>query len=119
MAAFRAALKIYHGEKSMTCCELIYPWAKVNAGEGFEQELRKEVCPGHVLYRTKIKAIARRTDNDDVLFMLVEKVSYAQVHLTWTGKREKDRRWPHAELFGTWDEWLRRMAEDNGALGKA
>lgn len=53
--------------------------------------------------------------NDDVLFQLFDvEHEYAQVHLTWTGKREGQRNWPYTQLYKTWDDFLtQRMTDDN------
>jgi hypothetical protein len=66
---------------------------------GLEQELAREVGAGHSLYHFKTEALARRFDQDDVLFRVLgadgETVAYAEVHLTWPRARESHPDWPH------------------------
>jgi hypothetical protein len=49
--------------------EIHEPWHRVS-DPCFVRELRREVCPQHVLYGVQVKTVARRYDNDDVLFEL-------------------------------------------------
>jgi predicted CopG family antitoxin len=90
------------------------PWILIDNGEIYETELCKEVSQGHLLFQIKVKAIARRRDRDDVLFeMKSNQYSFALVHITWSGKKEKDIKWPYTEFFKTWDEWESKMKEIN------
>jgi hypothetical protein len=68
---------------------LLDPWTAVADGDALEAELRREVAPGHALYGRGVRALARRTDCDEVLFALVGSDECAVVHLTWTGKAER------------------------------
>ena len=88
--------------------------------EGLEQELSREVAPGHPLYQHKAVAIARRSNNDDVLFRVESpRGGVALVHLTWSGKPETPP-CPHAEVFLSLDEWLLHVRDlpDNYAPPK-
>lgn len=83
------------------------PWHHV-LGEApkLEAELRREVGPGHVLWKRDLRAVARRSDADDVLFVdAAEPQSVTAVHLTWSGDREPDPRWPETMTFASWDDW--------------
>jgi hypothetical protein len=56
-------------------------------GESLKEELLKELVPGHELSGQKVEVLAKRVDNDDVLFGLADG-RVAVVHLTWSGKKE-------------------------------
>ena len=66
-------------------------------------QLEREIGKTHILYGKTTKTLARRQDNDDVLF-LVDNEKFAVVHLTWTSQRQTDNRWPRTQLFDNWDE---------------
>jgi hypothetical protein len=90
---------------------LLEPWTAVNNARGLETELERELVAGHRLYgRTGLRAVARRSDCDDVLF--VNDTIAAVVHLTWAN--EADATYPSAEIFSSIDEWVaRRMDPDH------
>lgn len=72
--------------------------------ERVERELRREVGhPGHPIAGTEVRAIARCTICDDVLFALPGG-RYAAVHLTGSGKPERDPRWPTTETVDSWGD---------------
>ena len=76
------------------------PWAPVGAAQAqsLEQELRRELCPDHALAGIEVECLARRADQDDVLFRLRGHESeFAIVHLTWT--RESVPEWPATAFF--------------------
>lgn len=78
------------------------PWHETE-DESLKEELHKELSKGHVLYGKKVKASARRSDMDDVLFELIDDENqYAVVHLTWSRKAERDKKYPVARLFKNW-----------------
>jgi hypothetical protein len=98
------------------------PWEALTIGQktGFEDELRKELGatqtslfrfmanpPSHFLFDAEISAFCRNQRNDDVLFA-IKKVDFDQhfalIHLTWTGKQEKDG-YPHAAYYTDYDEF--------------
>ena len=55
------------------------------------------------------RAIARRQDCDDVLFVSVgEPLVVAVVHLTCANRREPDPRWPYATFFDSMQDWIER-----------
>ena len=93
------------------------PWGPVprdTAGD-LEEELAKEVAPGHLLFGLPAHAVARRGDTDDVLF-LVSGNSHrcAVVHLTWRGVTETDTTWPVTELYQSLGQWVdTRMRTDH------
>ncbi len=97
------------------------PWAAVSEyAHNLEQELSREVTAGHPLFMCKPRAIAQRIDNDDVLFQVDStEHPYVVVHLSWTGEPENDPKWPDAQLFSTWHEWVeKRMKLDNAEFSK-
>lgn len=73
------------------------------------QELRRELCPGHVLYGVDADAIGKRQRRDDVLFLLPDG-RVAEVHLTQ--KVETDPRWPWTERHPSFDAWKSVPPED-------
>lgn len=75
-------------------------------------ELLKEVRPGHCLFQQTVKAVARRHDCDDVLFLTNNPACpLAAVHLTWRGSTEPDPAWPATTFFTGWDDWKNRSSE--------
>src|SRR6516162_2977934 len=80
------------------------PWEPVSGASAakMESELTKELLPNHPLFGVKATALARRADNDDVLFALASGASpYAVVHLTWTGHADADPRCPATVFYPT------------------
>src|SRR5688500_9613349 len=87
---------------SMSQFELLTPWEPIDPenSDRFEDEYAAEITKGHPLYGVPVKAIARRMDQDDVLFRLLRHLcEYAVVHLTWSGRAEDDPRWPICEIY--------------------
>ncbi len=69
------------------------------------EQLQRETPPGHVLHSVPVVALARRMDNDDVLFRLDDGTArVAVVHLTYASG--SDPRWPATELFDSAAAWL-------------
>jgi len=95
---------------------LLEPWySLVDPEPRLGQELYKEISKNHILYGEKVNAIARRRDNDDVLFELIDsKNKYAIVHLTWKSKIEKDVSYPRTQIFNNWlDLYNDRIVADH------
>ena len=90
--------------------EWLEPWQRLEgSSEGFVGELQKEISPQHVLHGLTVVAVARRIDCDDVLFATVDPAMLlAVVHLTWAGRMESDRRWPHTTGYKSWEDWSQR-----------
>lgn len=83
------------------------PW--LEAVPGLEAELRNEVGEGHALYGRKAISVARRKDSDDVLFLLLDHPSpLAVVHLTWTGRPERNTNWPQTTFYTSLQDWIER-----------
>ena|SRR2546427_8434216 len=89
------------------------PWHP--ASSGLKAELEKEVSPEHPLFGLKAISVGRRHDCDDVFFFLPNNpYPLAVVHLTWTGRREKNPEWPHIIFYST----RVRPWEEVGGLGR-
>jgi hypothetical protein len=70
-----------------------------------EEELKKkEIGDRHPLLGLEIKVLARRDDRDDVLVSL-EDGRAAEVHLTWSGKKEAHPNWPRTVIFESMGKW--------------
>lgn len=95
--------------------QFLEPWYYIESNGDLEIELHKELSIGHVLYGEKLKAIAKREDNDDVLFIGIGKEPFvAEVHLTWSGKKEADLKWPKTLKSESIDLWIqKRMVPAN------
>lgn len=89
------------------------PWYPASSS-GLEAELRKELGPGHPLFRSQAVAVGRRGDCDDVLFFLPNgPAPLAVVHLTWSGGAEGSE-WPQTTFYESLDDWVeRRMKPDH------
>ncbi len=73
-----------------------------------EQELRREVPTGHVLFDKPVTLIGKGK-RDDYLFQLADDV-VAWVHLTWAV--ETDPTWPWTELYPSFAEWAQAELHD-------
>ena len=93
---------------------LLEPWSAVNNAQGLEAELARELVPGHRLHaRPGLRAVARRADSDDVLF--VSDTIVAVVHLTWA--KVPDPTLPPVEIFSSLEDFVsRRMNPDHDAF---
>lgn len=89
------------------------PW-HLNSTDLTDQ-LHKEINKKHILYNKVVKTIARRQDNDDVLFEVDNgDFKYAVVHMTWTQKASEDPRYPRTETFKNWQEvYENRIIKDH------
>ncbi|WP_159453603.1 hypothetical protein [Ohtaekwangia koreensis] len=90
--------------------ELPPPWYWTDIG--LTVQLESEISKTHILYGRTTKTLARRQDNDDVLF-LVDNEKFAVVHLTWVLKRLSDDQWPTTQFFDNWDDlYNKRILKD-------
>ena len=89
------------------------PWHSDN--KDLTVQLHREINKRHVLYNKQVKTIARRQDNDDVLFEVDNAdFKYAMVHLTWSQKTLKDSKYPRTETYKSWqDAYENRIIIDN------
>ena len=87
------------------------PWQPVSpqGRQAYEAELETELTEAHSLFGIPIRAIARTCDGDDVLFELMgQRCRLVVVHMTFSGRRENDPRWPQAQFFQDIDDWVMR-----------
>ena len=66
------------------------------------------------------RLIGRRFDQDDALFLLPGG-RVAEVHLTWSGKREPDPGWPSTAIWPSLEAWAKASmrADHDEAAGSA
>jgi hypothetical protein len=90
--------------------EWLEPWT--DSVPGMEEELDREVSAHHPLYHINARAVARRMDNDDVLFYLLDhQPPLAVVHLTWREENSPD--WPYTLFYDSIEDFrTRRMRAD-------
>ena len=94
--------------------QFLEPWHP--AVPGLESELRNEVGDGHPLYGRKAISVARRRDSDDVLFLLLDHPSpLAVVHLTWSGRPERNTNWPQTTFYTSLNDWVERCMKPDHA----
>lgn len=81
----------------------LMPWDFAN--KELNSQLEREISPGHVLYGKDVKTIARRQDNDDVLFAVFDAdFQYAKVHLTWSQSKVTDINYPLTKTYKDWQD---------------
>ncbi|MDD1505264.1 hypothetical protein PVA17_21325 [Lysinibacillus sp. CNPSo 3705] len=75
------------------------PWWLISTSmsESLTKELEKELSQKHILYGKEAVAMARREDNDDVIFWIKKLNKYAVVHLTYSKETSND--FPMTLLF--------------------
>jgi hypothetical protein len=75
------------------------------ADNGLNRQLEKELSRGHILFGKDVKTIARRQDNDDVLFAVFDSdFKYAKVHLTWSQSKSNDIFYPTTTTYMDWND---------------
>lgn len=81
----------------------LMPWDFAN--KELNSQLEREISPGHVLYGKDVKTIARRRDNDHVLFAVFDSdFQYAKVHLTWSQSKVTDTNYPLTKTYSDWQD---------------
>lgn len=84
------------------------PWTPIVPG--LEEQLHRELSPGHPLYRLQAVAVARRSDRDAVLFYLPKTLQpFAVVTLTWAGHPQPAPDRPHTIRYETLERWVREV----------
>ena len=78
-------------------------------------QLHREINQNHILYGKGVKTIARRQDNDDVLFEVEDAdFKFARVHLTWAQKTLTESHFPNTKTYKDWkDVYENRIIIDN------
>ncbi|MXV50771.1 hypothetical protein GS399_07280 [Pedobacter sp. HMF7647] len=93
--------------------ELPEPWYWTE--QDLNEQLASELSFRHILYEKKVQTLARRGDNDDVLFRVFNsEFKYAVVHLSWSGSINKEGHWPTVQIYKDWDDlYENRIKTDN------
>lgn len=82
------------------------PWAEIHGGNAeLEREALLEIGLHHELWGVPLVAVGRKLDGDDVLFAFRGRPEVAEVHLTWSGKREQGT-YPRTRAFPSMLEWF-------------
>ena len=89
--------------------ELPEPWHWTDLD--LTDQLKKEIRIDHILYNKSVKTIARRQDNDDVLFELADN-KFAVVHLTWQQSTSTHKDFPSTIIYNNWQEVFDRIIVD-------
>lgn len=90
----------------------LQPWSSAEQhddgyGNGFRDQLQREVAPGHVLHGLPVRLIARG-NGDDALFALLDGSGrVAQVHLTWARSQER-LPWPSTVVYESLEAWAQQ-----------
>ena len=88
------------------------PWHETD--QDLTKQLLLEIASDHILAGKTVETIARRDDNDDVLFKVIDKdITYAIVHLTWKQFKHADSEWPETRIFKHLDEVQEQINKDN------
>ncbi|MGJ5132069.1 hypothetical protein [Bradyrhizobium oligotrophicum] len=74
-------------------------------------ELDVELAPDHPLAALPRRILARCVGRDDVLVSL-DWPRVAEVHLTWSRRRERDARWPACTIHSSMRDWALARALD-------
>ncbi len=92
--------------------ELPAGWFPVDAAGrvGLDEELRRELKPGHRLYGLPLTIVARSAECDDYLVAVAGTDTVAEVHLTWAGDYEKPP-WPSARVYRSLSEWRTSLSD--------
>lgn len=85
------------------------PWYWTN--ENLSMQLQVELNNNHFLKGELTKTIARRQDNDDVLFEIING-KYAIVHLTWQKLSHENTLFPLTEIYENWQDVYDRILID-------
>jgi len=95
------------------------PWSPVvdpKHAATLERELKKEVTRGHALFGQNARAIAVRSDQDDVLFAIGNPIRLVVVHLTWLSGADRPP-WPRTTFFESASEFVeKQMKADHSAF---
>lgn len=89
------------------------PWSaieKSSVREALENRLHREMPPMHALQDRSLRAVARRIDDDDVLFELDGGPEHAIVHLVYA--KSIDPKFPYTTFFNSFEEFALAMRHD-------
>lgn len=93
------------------CPVLLPPWRWLTGGgDEFVGELRRAVGPSHLLHGKTVLPLARRSDCDDVLYLVEETARPFIVvhHFTPKGCPQRMPHLPSLALYDDWDDWASR-----------
>jgi len=98
---------------AMLNMNLRYPWIALKNSKLYEEQIAKELLPGHVLFGVPMKALARIDGRDEYLFSLLDDTNrVAVVHLSFSVSVSPE--WPWVELYSSIDKWAaKHMPIDN------
>jgi len=88
--------------------EISTEWEVLNSesSSSFTNELYREICRGHKLYKINSVALLKRNNRDDYIFY-TENNEYALIHLTW--QKESNPNWPYCSTYKTIQECLAEL----------
>jgi hypothetical protein len=91
--------------------EWLVPWYSVvddpAAVAAVERELGRELSVGHPLHGLPVRALGRRQDCDDVLYVVEDGTQrVAVVHLTWTNSPPERPPCPATIVFPSLEKWV-------------
>lgn len=95
--------------------ECINPWhlIDIDKQDVFNIELSKELYPSHILYNSKLNAIAKNSSNDDVLYAFVDGTfRVADVHLSWKQNVEVFP-YPVSIIYCSFEKWKATAIYEN------
>ncbi len=74
------------------------PWEEPVQPDSLEKQFSKEIHQSHYLHKFKdcMRAIARRIDNDDVIYEIRE-MGFVLVHLTWS--KQNSNKYPSYQML--------------------
>lgn len=86
------------------------PWRRLSPmtleADGLVWQLQREVGEGHALHGAVVRAVGRRADNDDVLFVLEDgSERVVLVHLTWSAEPSPDPSVPEVAWYDSLRAW--------------
>jgi hypothetical protein len=88
------------------------PWYETD--QDLTQQLKLEIASNHDLADKKVKTLAIRDDNDDVLYKILDEDStYAIVHLTWKQSKHTNTMWPRTRIFKSSQKVQEQINKDN------
>lgn len=101
VSQMRRLLACAEALRDLSAVEWQDPWVLLSPSErdSLEDELRRELSVTHPLQGRDARALLRRSDCDDVLFVMSHPVELAVVHLTYTQGLAEKSPWPMAETY--------------------
>jgi hypothetical protein len=93
--------------------EFLYPWVALRNPKDIDDQLAREIPPGHVLIGVPVQALAQMDGSDDFLYQLLDGTGrMAVVHLTYT--ENVSAQWPWTEFFASYTEWATTRMKSDG-----